>query len=174
MANLSYSLEIRAALRSEKAIVWLLLQLYLHDFSDFAAPLGPYGDVDERGEFECPYFDSYWSVEGRKPLLFQVNGHLAGFALLHRWSASGKPTDWAMAEFFVVRKYRRVGIGTRAARDILGRHQCVWEIAVADYNEQALIFWRRAVAGVGNFSLEMLNGDGERWSGPILRLTPVS
>ena len=51
----------------------------------------------------------------RWPYLILADGHLAGFVLINDVSHSGRPLDFAVAEFFVVRKHRRGGIA-RAAR----------------------------------------------------------
>jgi hypothetical protein len=92
-----------------------LLQLYKYDFSEFAPIGSPYGEVDEEGLFAYPGLESYWQDSGRIPLLIRADDHLAGFALVNQWSALGLPLDHAVAEFFVMRKYRRARVGTRAA-----------------------------------------------------------
>jgi predicted acetyltransferase len=166
-------LEIIIATIDEKPIVARLVQLYLHDFSELAAIGSPYGDVDADGKFTMENFESYWCEKGRSALLFRVGGALAGFALLNSWSPSGRGTDRSIAEYFVMRKYRRAGIGRRAAHQILGRYRGIWEINVAHYNAQAQEFWRRAMVTVPGYAVELIAGDGERWKGPIYRLTPV-
>jgi hypothetical protein len=45
----------------------------------------------------------------------------------------------------VVRKYRRPGVGTRAAQHVFRRYLGRWEVPVAGYNEGALLFWRAPV-----------------------------
>src|SRR6185295_14432117 len=40
----------------------------------------------------------------------------AGLALVNDWSASGLVVDYCMAEFFVLRKYRRIGFGKNATK----------------------------------------------------------
>jgi predicted acetyltransferase len=49
------------------------------------------------------------------------------------------------AEFFVVRKYRRRGIGTLAARYAIGRYPGRWAISEILNNPSATSFWRRAI-----------------------------
>jgi predicted acetyltransferase len=166
-------LEIVEAGLEEKPIVGRLVQLYLHDFSELASIGSPYGDVDADGRFTMENFDSYWREKGRCALLFRVDGELAGFALLNPWSPSGRGTDRSIAEYFVMRKYRRAGIGRQAARQILGRYRGIWEINIAHYNAPAQTFWRRAMASVPGYAVELLAGDGQRWDGPIYRLTPA-
>jgi predicted acetyltransferase len=166
------SLGIVVARPAEKPIVARLVQFYLHDFSEFASVGSPYGDVDGSGAFVMENLDTYWSEAGRMAMLFRVEGYLAGFAMVNQWSPSGAPVDHSVAEFFVMRKYRRSGIGRRAAHEILRRYLGIWEVNVAHYNGPAQEFWRRALANVPGYTAQALQGDGARWTGPIYRLTP--
>ena len=161
--------EIRAAPIAERPILVRLLQLYCHDFSEFAGIESARGRVDAEGRFSYPGLDAYWSEADREALLHRVNGDLAGFVLLNRRSASGEPVDRAIAEFFVLRKYRRAGIGLHVAHRVLRDRPGRWEIPVAAYNAPALAFWSRTVGSLGAAELEERAGDGERWSGPIFR-----
>jgi predicted acetyltransferase len=51
-----------------------------------------------------------------------------------------------MAEFFVVRGYRRRGIGTAIAHDVWRRFPGPWEVRVMQANHSALHFWERAIS----------------------------
>lgn len=166
-------LEIMPASLAEKPIVARMVQLYLHDFSELAAIGSPYGDVDESGAFALTYFDSYWQEADRMALLLRVGGQLAGFALINKWSPTGLGTDRSIAEYFVMRKYRRAGVGRCAAHEIVRRYPGIWEVNVAHYNAPAQEFWQRAVSAVPGYAVEKIEGDGKRWQGPIYRLTPV-
>jgi hypothetical protein len=66
-------------------------------------------------------------------MLIRADGHIAGFALLNQWSALDRPLDRAVAEFFVVRKYRLACVGTRAAHRVFRRYPGRWEIPVGAY-----------------------------------------
>jgi predicted acetyltransferase len=147
-----------------------LLQLYLHDFSEFAPIGSPHGEVDEEGRFAYLGFESYWQHQNeRVPLLIRADDHLAGFALVNQWSALELPLDHSVAEFFVLRKYRRARVGTRAALLIFRRYPGRWEVPVAWYNPPALAFWRGVTEEAAPGEVEELAGDGKRWTGPVLR-----
>lgn len=92
---------------------------------------------------------------------------------MNDWAPSGQPIDQALAEFFILRKYRRNGVGRRAANELLVRLPGTWELAVTDYNKPALGFWRRVVGDLADFTVTEMVGDGNRWKGPIFRLAPV-
>ncbi|MEM8755446.1 MAG: GNAT family N-acetyltransferase, partial [Pseudomonadota bacterium] len=124
------------------------------------------------GFFAYRGLDGYWGDPGRAAFLLRRGSSLAGFALVNAWSASGAPTDHAVAEFFVLRKHRRVGFGAEAAEALIGSRPGRWEVAVADYNEPAKAFWPKALAPFA--PVERVEGDGDRWRGPIFRLTAGS
>ena len=80
-----------------------------------------------------------------------------------------------MAEFFILRKHRRAGVGAAAARAVFARYPGVWEAAVVRRNTAALAFWRRAVAGCPQLeSLEEIDMTGPHWDGPVLRFRIVA
>jgi len=144
-----------------------LMQLYLHDFSEFAAIGTPYGEVGADGRFGYERLESYWETEERMPLAIEADGRPAGFVLVNRWSALDRPLDHAVAEFFVLRKYRRHGVGSRAARRLFASFPGRWEVAVAAYNRPALLFWRAAIRAATGREAAEVAGDGRRWTGTV-------
>jgi predicted acetyltransferase len=127
-------IEVTAAELDDKSVVRQLLELYGHDFSEFTD-----ADVDAHGYYGYRYLDQYWTEPERRPFLFRVDRRWAGFALVR----VGDPHD--MAEFFVLRKYRRRGVGMSAARDIFARFGGNWQVRQMAANTAATNFWRRAV-----------------------------
>ena len=128
------NLEIVDARINDKPVLRQLLELYQHDFSEFVP-----GDVDEHGQFGYRYLDHYWTDADRCPLLLKVDGHWAGFALVR----TGAPHD--MAEFFVMRRYRRSGIGIQAARAVFARFPGAWQVRQMAVNPASTVFWKRAI-----------------------------
>ena len=146
-----------------------LFQLYTYDFTELWAGLDR-GELSEDGRFaDYPYLDSYWQEPAREPFLIRADGHLAGFVLINDHSHSGLPLDFAVAEFFVVRKHRRSGVGRAAARAAIRPRPGQWELAIARKNTAALPFWRAVVAELASGPVEVLDRDDELWNGPILR-----
>ncbi len=142
---------IRAELR-DKPLLRQLLQLYQYDFTEFDP-----ADVDADGFYRYPYFDNYWTEPERHPLLFRVDGNWAGFALVR----AGAPHD--MAEFFVMRKYRRGGVGTTLARAVFAMFPGQWQVRQMTSNAAATAFWIRAIPV--DFEQSMLE------HGPVQRFT---
>ncbi len=79
--------------------------------------------------------------------MLRVGGKLAGFALVvGRSRLSGRAGVFDMAEFFVLRKYRRKGVGLAAACAAFDRFKGPWEVQQRAENVGATAFWRRAIA----------------------------
>ena len=118
-----------------------MLQLYCHDFSEFVDV-----DLDAEGLFEYESLPLYWTEQHRHPFLVWVNGVPAGFVLVKRSATSTDfQTIWDMAEFFIVRRYRRRRIGTRIAKEVFKRYLGRWEVRVLTSNQGALHFWERTI-----------------------------
>ena len=111
-----------------------LLELYAHDFSELTL-----ADVGDDGRFGWNDLGRYWREPDRHPFVFRVDRRLAGFALVR----SGPPHD--MAEFFVLRKYRRRGVGRDAARAVFARFPGEWQVREQFENTAAIAFWRSAI-----------------------------
>jgi predicted acetyltransferase len=161
---------IDQAAASEASIIANLLQLYIHDFSELFAGSSRC-DLDDDGLYrpDIPLAD-WWRLPGHVPLLLRVDGRLAGFALINAHGHSGAAVDRNVAEFFIVRKYRRTGIGTAAAQAIFTRYPGQWEAGVMRANTGAAQFWQRTIAGhpgVGAITSEDCRDD--RWNGTIFR-----
>ncbi|MGA8668454.1 MAG: GNAT family N-acetyltransferase [Terracidiphilus sp.] len=104
-------LEVLRATEEERPILENLLELYIHDFSEFHAV-----DIQPDGRFGYPDLPLYWLEPGRHPFLARIDGDLVGFALVRKVaSIRHYEAIWDMAEFFVLRGMRRHGIGTELA-----------------------------------------------------------
>jgi predicted acetyltransferase len=155
-------IEIQPASYDQKSILRNLLELYEYDESEFTAR-----DVDEHGLFGYKYLDHYWTEEGRHPFLIRVDGNLAGFALVNQHSLLDTDAR-VIAEFFILRKYRRSGVGEEAACQVFNRLPRKWEVAQAEYNHAAQAFWKKVIDRYtgGRFTETVL--DNDRWQGPVL------
>ena len=108
-------IEVLPATTEHEPVLANLLELYAHDFSEFSdLKIG----VD--GRFGYKSLPLYWRNPNRFPFLVRANGNLAGFVLVQRGSQLSDAGEiWDVAEFFVLRGYRRQGIGLRVAHDSL-------------------------------------------------------
>jgi predicted acetyltransferase len=164
------SVTLEPAGREARETIANLFQLYVHDFSEQWAGTDR-GELRPDGLFDpYPYLDLYWQEAKRWPYLVLADGHLAGFVLINDFSHSGRPLDFAVAEFFVVRKHRRDGVGRAAARLAIQRRPGQWEMAVSRKNPGAQAFWRGVAAELGaEGTVEETVQDDDLWNGLIVR-----
>jgi predicted acetyltransferase len=135
-------LEVIPAAPDQESILANLLELYAHDFSEFHNL-----DLGTDGRFGYGSLPLYWSEPERHPFLSRMNGELAGLVLVKKGSeVSGNENVWDMAEFFVLRGYRRRGIGTQIAHEVWRRFPGPWEVRVMQSNVPACEFWAHAVS----------------------------
>ena len=147
--------------RADAGLLARLLQLYEYDYSEYGGV-----DLDEHGLFPTVDLGAIWGEHDRNFLL-RVDGHPAGFALVTRHAAYlDKGETNLLAEFFVVRKYRRRGVGERAAVDLFDRVPGRWELGTLTANTGAIVFWRRVLARHRPAFREHPDGC-DRWRGPI-------
>lgn len=140
------SVDVSSARQREAPILENLLQLYLHDFSEFE-DIRPGDD----GRYAYPYLAHYWEDPARYPFLIRVDGDLAGFALL-RLEADPMTGQQAMdvAEFFVLRHFRRQGVGAQAARRLWDLFPGQWHVRVLKSNESGYHFWEKTIGEYTN------------------------
>ena len=145
----------------QKPILANLLELYSHDFSSFVdLEIGPDGRFGYEG------LDSYWVDADRHPFLIYLANKLAGFVLIDGVPGA-QPDDptWDVAEFFVLRGYRRRGIGSQAAHEVFRRFPGHWQVRVRESNQPACHFWKHATAqfaGEAVRSKRMFSGGANR------------
>ncbi|SCW57997.1 Predicted acetyltransferase [Paenibacillus tianmuensis] len=149
---------VSKAAAEQKSVMRNLLELYKYDFTEFDPE-----DVNEHGLFEYPYLDHYWTEEGRHPFLVHVDGKLAGFALIRELGADERV--YSVAEFFVMKKYRRYGVGREMAFALFNRFPGQWEVAQMEENVPAHTFWRRIIDEYSKSNYQEMTRDD--WEGPI-------
>lgn len=128
-------IRIEPAAVAQKDTVRRLLEFNMYEFSRFFDD----ADVDEQGRFGYRYLDLYWAEPERHPFLIRVDGRIAGMTLVR----TGDPHS--IAEFLVLPRYRRHGVGLVAARQVFARFPGEWMVHQIPGNDAAVAFWRRAV-----------------------------
>lgn len=125
---------VKSATDADFDLLGRLLQFYLYDFSEHTGY-----DVDDHGSYHYAWLDAYREEADRHAYIIRMGAHPAGFALVR----SGELTR--MAEFFVLKKYRRDGVGTKVARELFEVFTGQWSISQLATNRPATEFWRRAI-----------------------------
>lgn len=135
---------VEPAAAADAGLLSNLLELYSHDLSGVFLEV----ELGADGRFGYQKLPLYWSEPDRRfPFIVKRGGRVAGFALATRGSpVTPDPDRFDVAEFFILRRHRRSGVGTRAAA-LLWRHlPGLWTVRVSDRNAGALPFWASAIA----------------------------
>jgi predicted acetyltransferase len=152
-------LELAAATAEDAPVLSNLLELYVHDFSEFLDL-----EIGDDGRFGFPPLEPYWSEPDRHAFLVKADGRLAGFVMVATVTDNrDSGAVWDMAQFFILRRWRRRGIGTRAAHEVWRRFPARWQVRVMPENRPALDFWADAISAfVGEVIQPVLGeADGE-------------
>jgi predicted acetyltransferase len=149
---------IRTAVWEDKTVLSRLLELYQYDMSE----IWPQA-LNAHGEYGFAV-DRYLRNPRLRAFLFLVDGDYAGFGLVDP-DVSLPGNDFWMGQFFVMKRYRRVGVGTQGACAIFDQFRGKWEIGQMPLNYPAQAFWRRTISEYtnGNFVEHELHDD--RWDG---------
>ncbi|MEO7767259.1 MAG: GNAT family N-acetyltransferase [Ferruginibacter sp.] len=129
------------ALREHTEVIKNLMQFYIYDFSEYV-----HCDVEDNGLFAAyPLLDEYWKEKNNRfPYIIKKDEKYVGFVLV-RFIASEERNYFSMAEFFIMRKYRKAGIGKTVAGQIFQLHKGHWEVCQKESNQPALAFWNKVI-----------------------------
>lgn len=139
MNSIADDLVVRPAALEDRLPITRMLELYQHDISDIWDQ-----DLDAHGEYGYD-LEKYWSSPRCKAFVFLVAGKYAGFALVDDSVSLSENEHW-MAQFFVLKKYRRRGVGRLAARRVFDLIRGRWEVGQMAKNLPAQAFWRRVIS----------------------------
>ncbi len=156
-------IEVIEATPDQKPVLKNLLELYLYDFSEFTGD-----EVGEDGLYGYEPLEYYWNEPGRHAFLVRVDGKLAGFVLVNQYKVvPDEGETHAMAEFFILRKHRKKGIGEEAARQVLDLFPGKWQVAQIVENPGATAFWRKVIGRYTRGRYTEVVADNPRWQGPV-------
>jgi predicted acetyltransferase len=146
------------ASKEYKPILENLMQFYIYDFSEYIEL-----DVEENGLFKpYQYLEEYWrDGNNRFPYIIKKNNKYVGFVLVKLVKAESR-TYFSMAEFFIMKKYRRNGVGKAIAFEIFKLHKGQWEVYQKETNKPAQMFWGKVIREYTEEMFEERYEDGKR------------
>jgi predicted acetyltransferase len=135
------NIHVVLARADQQSVVAQLMELYIYDF---AQVLGL--DLGDNGRYGYEYLPLYWREPHRFPFLIWIDQKLAGFALIQQGSPiESDASIWDVSEFFILRKFRRMGAGQEAAHWIWNNFPGRWQVRVLATHQNASDFWKEAV-----------------------------
>jgi predicted acetyltransferase len=125
----------------DREILANLLEKYDYEFSQYDNR-----DVNKLGLYGYPYLDSYWLDDDRYAYFIKVDDKLAGFIMVNNYQPEGAmKTDFQIAEFFVLFKYRRSGVGKQAFYSVLDKHKGRCGLGWHPKNIASAQFWEKSI-----------------------------
>jgi predicted acetyltransferase len=126
------NIEVVETTVEQKALISNLYQFYMYDFSEMVG----FG-VEANGRFEDSDLEGCWQQPWIHTYLLKVEGEPAGLALVYEPHHSSYLNAWInhyeMAEFFVMRKFRKRGAGGQVATMLFDRFRGRWRVAQGDW-----------------------------------------
>jgi predicted acetyltransferase len=118
-----------------------LMQLYLYDLSELEL-----ADIGADGRFADGALRALLAEPNSQSFLIQHASQPIGFACIG-YNSHQQPTSatYSISAFFILRRYRRQGLGRIAAHQLFQRFPGHWEIATFGANTLGIAFWRSIV-----------------------------
>jgi len=98
-----------------------------------------------------------------------VDGNISGFVMVNNIAEMDNPCDYSIAEFFVMYKYRRMGVGQFAANAMFDKFKGRWQLKRHPKNLGAVHFWDKVISDYtkDNFILHEAVKDTEYADGSL-------
>lgn len=139
--------------KDERQILWNLLQFMIFETSSYSN-----NDINPDGTFSYKYFDKYFSDNSRAAFLIRgEQNELLGFVMVNQYLQRVK-NGHAIAEFMILPRFRRRGIGRTAAKQCFSLFLGNWEIQPAPGSESAYKFWKNVIDDYTNKNNQMIDG----------------
>ena len=115
-----------------------LYQFYAYESSDWEQE-----DVEQDGRFYIheEHLARDWQEPQWSAHLLLVDGYIAGFLLIERSELPGI-NALELADLFILKRYRRKGIGRALATQVLTSGETDWLVRFYDQDEASQAFWR--------------------------------
>ncbi len=147
--------------RPERELIRRMMELYLHDFSEFEG-----SDLNEHGVFGYGDLDYFWFEATHAAYIVRVDQQLGGFVLIDN-EVVIEDNERSLTEFFVLRKYRRKGVGRAVAQRVFDELPGKWEVRVIAANTPAQGFWRRVISDYTGGRFDEREFTNDDWTGPV-------
>ncbi|MBS1714777.1 MAG: GNAT family N-acetyltransferase [Armatimonadetes bacterium] len=139
---------------SNRTLFERLLQFYGHDLSEFEEHEPDFDGSFCDGARAKAYSDGSADVQ-----IISIKGKPAGFIVC---SVADGPRHSTVLDVFVLRCYRRLGIGSLAVETVLEGREGPWTAEFSADNRPALKFWRSFLTKSGFRSVRELTQDEGR------------
>jgi len=140
---------------SEKEILRNLIEKYEYENSQYEKT-----EVNDYGLYEYKYLDHYWTDENRYAYFIKANSKLVGFILFNDYRYYNEiEANYCIAEFFIMHKYKKMGIGKYVVKYITNKYKGKWQVGYNPNNNIGKIFWNKVVREITNGKYRIINNN---------------
>ena len=152
--------EIRKAQPGDFSALQQMLELYQYELSDIWPQ-----DTDTEAKYGYN-LDRQKQAERFHAYVALDNTQYIGFALVAPAIVTRKEGSW-MEQFFVLKRFRRSGVGRTLALHVFKSHPGPWEVGQLPSNLPAQAFWRQVISTVASGAFVELNVTEGWWQGVV-------
>lgn len=136
-------MKIELILAEEPEIITNLFQYYIYDMSEYVK-FSPNSDGTFTVDESTIQLNTYWTRSDHYPYLIMVDDEIAGFSLLRKFPFNKDYFD--IGQFFVLRKFKNLGIGREAFKLSVNKYPGKWITRVLPNNDGAYRFWEKVIS----------------------------
>ncbi|MFZ7132423.1 MAG: GNAT family N-acetyltransferase [Eubacteriales bacterium] len=138
-------MNVELCLAESSEIIKNLFQYYIYDMSEYTK-FSPNPDGTYKVDESNIQINTYWSDSDHYPYLIMVDNEIAGFTLLRKFPFNKEYYD--VGQFFVLRKFKNLGVGREAFRLSVTTHPGKWITRVLPNNDGAYRFWAKVISEI--------------------------
>jgi predicted acetyltransferase len=140
-----------------------LMQLYLYELFTIAG-----WDIGADGVYgTAQRTERFWTDGTHRSFLITADGKLAGFVIVGDEGHFAPRDTRQVSEFFVLRAYRRRGVGRQAATRVFDMFPGRWEVIQLAKNVEAQAFWRAVIGRYTGERFEDVEHPDHDWAGRV-------
>ena len=126
--------------KEDKYLLVKLMELCNYEFSVYENR-----SINDIRYYGCEQIDDYWE-DGRASYLIRIDGEVAGYVLISQeCKYIHEENAHCVGEFFIMLKYRRMGVGINVATQLFDRHPGFWEVCYLRSYTSAGKFWKSVI-----------------------------
>lgn len=142
-------MDVKLLLSKDSEVIENLFQYYIYDMSEYTK-FKPNSDGTYTVDKSISKLDDYWILPDHFPYIVLADNEIAGFSLLRRFPSNKDCFD--IGQFFILRKFKRLGIGEKAFELSVKNHPGKWITRVLLNNTGALLFWEKVISNISSDS----------------------
>lgn len=143
MKNPKHQIELVPVPLSDYPTIQNMARFYVYDMTEYMGHEKGW-EIPADGLFECINLKKYWEVPHAFPFMIRINNEIAGFVIIDK-KGSDSQVDFNVAQFFILRKFKKQGIGRLVAYECFDRFKGTWEVMVLPQNKGAYQFWKKII-----------------------------